>query len=264
MGRLVQISITGIQIWLGAFAFASEDVPERFVWFRQLAMSLGDDLASGHGEPPKNFSEIGILHEMLKNPTGRFKIKSEINSLCLVPNAPVIEANFSGELQRNYHGARLFAISRNVNHDLSTEENDSAPLIGGRYAILIESGGESAWCTWIRENNVQIILSGIPGFDPSVQPLIYENIDRERIEIESDRKRIESGALERRQEALGQKKSARKDSMGPDNSHTLKEQNNAVPLFWIVGAVILAALIGALVESTKLRRRFERPRKSGK
>ncbi|HSP41832.1 MAG TPA: hypothetical protein VLO11_03075 [Luteolibacter sp.] len=219
------------------------DTPERFVWYRQIAMSIHDYYME-HDELPNKFSEIPILEELLRDPKTSYKIKNEINSLSIVPGAPFIKIDSQEKALSKYHASRLYAISRIANYDFmvagnSLRENNN----GGRYAIMVNSDPMSVWCTWIEEKHAQKILEKIDNFDPSNQPLIYQNIETEKSAIERQIKETDLISVERRERALGEYPEVPEKS----DVHEDSARKNEIVAKWIWATVLAIPIFGVIV-----------------
>lgn len=155
-----------------------------------------------------------------------FRAKT-INSLALVPGAPIIKSQLG--IPREYSGWRLFLISRDKNFTKTSGD--------GRYAILIkpeelDSKSMRTYSYFIPEETAQIILKQINGFDPQKQPLAFENIDQ----LEQNKKSRQDQSTQEIRKHLRQK-----GELGPDDEilpqhHKSMWWNNGL---WIAAGISL-------------------------
>ncbi|MEO7100051.1 MAG: hypothetical protein ABI162_11860 [Luteolibacter sp.] len=96
---------------------------------RELELSLAVEFIDNNKDLPKSLDEFAGISMMKKGlmESDLFRVKI-INSLALVPGAPVIQS-LPG-IPQEYRGRRLFLVSREENVTKSSEK--------GRYAILIK------------------------------------------------------------------------------------------------------------------------------
>ena len=144
------------------------EISEETNVIRQITMCVYDDFTSASKGLPSTFDSIPSLREWVDRDKS---IVSFINRLAVVPGSPTIrpERGISNSLTN----CQLFAISRNNSFDkvLSSEGDDKES--GGRHSILINEGDIHA--IWIPENQAQLILNQIKDFDPTKQPLAFQD-----------------------------------------------------------------------------------------
>jgi hypothetical protein len=223
---------------------ANSTIEAEMAFCRDLESSLNYQFIDDEKDLPTSwddFAEIGMIKKKLL-PRNSIQLKT-INSLALVPGAPVIHAQpgIPGE----YQGHRLFLISRT--------ENITKPSGPGRYAILIkpeelDSRPIRTYSYFIPEETAQIILKQIKGFDPQEQPLAFEDVDR----LEHDKKAEHDQATQEIKKHL-----KKPGKLGPDDQIIPDDQYSKwwerYGLVWIAGGIILTAFLIWIALRKRLR-----------
>lgn len=151
----------------------SESTPNMQIC-RDVEMSLAYDFLIPEKPLPDSFEEMPFIRECVdriwSNPEYQISI---LNNLAIVPDAPEIKPQDG--VRGEFMNHQLFAISREFNYDYAAKDTDqSDPLNGGRFAIVISRDGKSASPSWIPESEARMILKQMKDFDPKTQPLAFE------------------------------------------------------------------------------------------
>jgi hypothetical protein len=149
---------------------ATSDLPRELGAARLMTGLLSNNVLLGGKEIPEGWGELMQIDYMKREATPSASYFKAINSFALVPHAPLVKKQ--KEISTEYSGARLFLISR---YKIYT--NARAP---GRCVILIfpsvdkfEKNTIAAY--FIPETTAQLILAQIPDFDPTAQPLAFDD-----------------------------------------------------------------------------------------
>ena len=152
-------------------AFAKTGFPKEWGVARMLTSSIYRNELSGGKRIPDTWED---MIEISWTKSGRISQSSYyiklVNSFALVPTCPVIKKD--SKIPNEYSGKRLFLISRYQIYTASANQ--------GRCMILIdrssaESGVVISAPYFIPEATAQLIMAQIPGFDPTQQPLAFDD-----------------------------------------------------------------------------------------
>lgn len=151
---------------------ASGGVSGEFGVCNSLGISLSIALDQEKKELPSTWEQFELVKAIKQGKLNNqlFSAKA-INSFALVPGAPVIQIQ-SG-IPREYSGYRIVFISR---------KGSITKYAGtGRCALLADPGGENSkqfrvYPVFFPEVLAQVILGQIQGFDPTTQPLAFEDL----------------------------------------------------------------------------------------
>lgn len=204
------------------------DISEETNVFRQISMCIFDDFLSKNKSLPESFDDIPSLNEWVSRETD---IAILVNELAIVPNMPLIRAEQG--LLHKFTAYKLFAISRIESFDRVMSGQDTDGKNGGRYSILINSENSDIFSMWIPENQAQLILKQIDGFDPNKQPLAFQNLKNKKPEHDDN--------LFRQVQPLP-------SSKADTNSNGIQRKVGVFSWLWILGGVILlASVIGIVI-----------------
>lgn len=156
---------------LPSLVMASGGISAEFGVCRELEIALGFQMDEEKKLPASwdDFEKVRVMKKgTIKHQL--FTAKA-INSFALVPGAPVIE--HQAGIPHEYPGYRLVFISREAGKSKSSGI--------GRCALLADPEGQNSkqfkvYAVFFPENLAQIILKQIDGFDPSKQPLAFEDL----------------------------------------------------------------------------------------
>lgn len=149
---------------------AKSELPKEFGYVRMMTVQLSNNSLLGGNPIPEGWRDFMLVNYMKTeslHSASNFKV---VNSFALVPHSPVIKEN--KEIPKEYSGKRLFLISR---YQVYTDS-----LGQGRCIILIypstnESDKIISAAYFIPEATAQLILAQIPDFDPTEQPLAFDD-----------------------------------------------------------------------------------------
>jgi hypothetical protein len=149
---------------------AKNDRPKEYAYARLMTVLFSNNRLMGGKEIPEGWSDYIQISYMKKEATPSASYFKAVNSFAIVPNAPLIKKQ--KEISTEYSGARLFLISRYKIH------TDS--LGPGRCVILLYPSSEkidkvTSAAYFIPETTAQLILAQIPDFDPTAQPLAFDD-----------------------------------------------------------------------------------------
>jgi hypothetical protein len=155
---------------LNNYSQAKSGRPKEFAYARLMTSMLSNNILLGGKKIPEGWSDLMQIHYMKKEVSPSASEFKAFNSFALVPSSPVI--NKHKEIPAEYIGMRLFLISRYKIHT-----NSLAP---GRCVILIypptqKSDEVTSNAYFIPETTAQLILAQIPDFDPTAQPLAFDD-----------------------------------------------------------------------------------------
>lgn len=219
---------------LNNLAFSRSDSTPAMQMCRTIEIALYEDFILPGKSLPASFEDMPFLRECAEHQwADRPHEFDRLNDLAIVPNAPAIK-NEQG-ISANRAGSRLFAISRTWNFDYSRKGFDeSDPMSGGRFVILISENPLSVAPSWIPEQEARVIISQVNGFDPAIQPRSFNDFA----------KNARSKVIERD----AHKENMRKiwaDSTRPNRHRKdgpVKILGNHREL-WIIGACIVGSLL---------------------
>jgi hypothetical protein len=153
------------------FAFAKSGFPKEWGMARMLTSSLYNNELSGGKRIPDTWEDMVEISwtRSGKISQSAYYIKL-VNSFALVPTSPVIKKD--SKIPNEYSGKRLFLISRYQIYTASSTQ--------GRCMILIdppsaESGRIISAPYFVPEATAQLIIAQIPDFDPTEQPLAFDD-----------------------------------------------------------------------------------------
>lgn len=149
---------------------AERKVPKELGFARLMTGLLANNVLLGGNRIPEGWSDFMLVNYMKKEAIhSAFSLKS-INSFALVPHSPVIKENKG--IPTEFSGKRLFLISRYKIHTASSDQGRCVILI---YPSANESDKIISAAYFIPEITAQLILNQIPGFDPTKQPLAFDD-----------------------------------------------------------------------------------------
>jgi hypothetical protein len=161
--------IAALVVGLSSLSNAGGGMTETSLALKQMAMAISDTEQS----PPNSLEDVALLREVAESSPWIIK---KINTVALVPGAPVIQP--APGISSKYQGKRFFAVGRTTNSDYARGSEDS-PKEPGRYFIFFEKDGMSGDAHWIPESQIQAMLKQVKGFDPTKQPLVFQDVEAE-------------------------------------------------------------------------------------
>ena len=233
---------------------AKSDLPKEFGYARLMTVQLSNNLLLGGNPIPEGWNEFMLVNYMKTeaiHSASNFKV---VNSFALVPHSPLIKEN--KEIPTEYSGKRLFLISRYKIYTASLGQGRCAILI---YPSANESEKTISEAYFIPEITAQLIMAQIPDFDPTKQPLAFDDnfllenknkfqgkdLDSTILAIEKD-KQAEARSANPQQPDVVQRKD--KDSI-QKNLQKVQAEKNAYPIFrnftiwWIIGISLISGII---------------------
>ncbi|MEO5716495.1 MAG: hypothetical protein ABIT37_23660 [Luteolibacter sp.] len=163
-------------IGLSSLCLASVDSTPTMSICRNLEQIVWNEFLAQGKKLPVNWDDIQAIQEMKQNHASyavrEFKL---YNSLAIVPGAPII-AQQPG-ISQNHANRKLFAISRTSNFDYATKDQIQKATDAGRFAILVSSDDSEIAPSWIPEPEIQHILKQLNGFEPTKQPVAFDQVE---------------------------------------------------------------------------------------
>lgn len=203
--------------------------------FRDITVCLKEDYLSKGKKLPDSLNEIPMFREMTINAWKDVRSLKLINTLALVPGAPLIRQEDG--ISPSHWGSKMFAISRTHNTEYSNHTFNGNPE-EGRYYITITPDGANATAGWLRESQVQLFFRQVPTFEPLKQPFTFANID----EIDREQKsRLDQSNQDVTNNLSKIKKLESKVKLTPNVPNPEKWEQSWVALFAL--AVILVGLL---------------------
>lgn len=153
------------------FAFAKSGFPKEWGVARMLTSSIYNNELLGGKRIPDTWEDLIEINWIKSGKISKSSYYIEIvNSFALVPHSPAIKKD--SKMPNEYLGKRLFLISRYQIYTASSTQ--------GRCMILIdppsaESGKIISAPYFVPEVTAQLIMAQIPDFDPTQQPLAFDD-----------------------------------------------------------------------------------------
>ena len=153
------------------FAFAKSGFPKEWGVARMFTSSLYNNELLGGKRVPDTWEDMIEISWIKSGKISKSSYYIKIvNSFALVPHSPVIKKD--SKIPNEHSGKRLFLISRYQIHTASSTQ--------GRCMILIdpfntESGKIISAPYFVPEATAQLIMAQIPDFDPTQQPLAFDD-----------------------------------------------------------------------------------------
>ncbi len=251
------------------FAFAKSGFPKEWGVARMLTSSIyNNELLDGKRIPDtwEDLIEISWIKSG-KISKSSYYIKV-VNSFALVPTCPVIKKD--SKIPNEYSGKRLFLISRYQIYTSSSTQ--------GRCMILIdppsaESGKIISAPYFVPEATAQLIIAQIPDFDPTQQPLAFDDdfLLANKNKFQGEHLGSTIGAIEKNRQAEARSTNPQqpdtihnkdKDSI-QKNLQKVQAEKDANPIFrnftiwWMIGISLISGIIfWSFVNRIRIRKFF--------
>jgi hypothetical protein len=206
-----------------------------------IEIAILDELLSEGKDLPNAWDQIPMIRAMKNSiSTQSLSTLEHINSLSLVPNAPLIRATVGISLDNS--NQKLIAISRIAETHFPGSKIENNDLTKGRYIILFSVDQRKTESRWISESEAQQILSQIEGFDPNRQPLAFDGLEQ----IERDKNAMQENL---NQDLKGDRRKAKR--FGPEgqimpNDKDPKSGRSNDIFKWIVIGSLIVCMIATL------------------